>query len=173
MRLGDVSELFLGPTMMGRNMMDFLEEAVPGLGSAQGEKLFLDDLPYLRSIWLTAPGERPWARHMSLDEDRVPGFVSDSLLAHAEDETVPADLAAVVYTSGSSALPKGVVHTQGSIIRTTASFGAMRSGDNDVVFCVFPFFWIGGFLVLGGALAAGLTVCCLERFEAQAGARHG
>jgi acyl-CoA synthetase (AMP-forming)/AMP-acid ligase II len=30
----------------------------------------------------------------------------------------------------------------------------------------FPFFWIGGTLVLGGALQNGMTVCCLPRFEA-------
>jgi len=94
--------------------------------------------------------------------------VSDELLTAVEAEVVPADLAAVVYTSGSSALPQGVVHTHGSIVRTTASFAAMRGGDISAVLCGFPFFWIGGFLVLGGALDGGFSVCCLERFEPEA-----
>jgi acyl-CoA synthetase (AMP-forming)/AMP-acid ligase II len=153
---------------MGEDMVGFLEEAVPELRSVEGDALFLDDLPYLRSIWLTGEGERPWAHRMSLDISGVPEGVSDSLLARAEDETCPADLATVVYTSGSSALPKGVVHTHGSIVRTTAAFGGIMSGGTGVLFCGFPFFWIGGFLVLGAALSAGLTVCCLERFEAEA-----
>ena len=32
-------------------------------------------------------------------------------------------------------------------------------------FCAFPFFWIGGTLVLGAALQSGATVLCIERFE--------
>src|SRR5262249_50816794 len=32
----------------------------------------------------------------------------------------------------------------------------------------FPFFWIGGTLVLGGALHSGLALLCLERFEPEA-----
>jgi acyl-CoA synthetase (AMP-forming)/AMP-acid ligase II len=75
----------------------------------------------------------------------------------------------VTYTSGSSALPKGVVHSHGAIVRTTEPFGSMRQvfpdGSPPSLFCGFPFFWIGGTLVLGGALQGGLTVCCIERFD--------
>ena len=126
-------------------------------------------LPYLRSIWMTGESSRHWARPVSF-EAATPevGLVSDELLAAVEEEVVPADIASVIYTSGSSALPKGVVHTHGSIVRTTASFAEMRRLEQGAVFCAFPFFWIGGFLVLGGALNGGFTVCCLERFEPEA-----
>jgi acyl-CoA synthetase (AMP-forming)/AMP-acid ligase II len=166
LRLGDVAVLLSGPSMLGRDMTAFLEEAVPGLSDASGPELFLSELPYLRSIWITGDTDRAWARQVSLEADgpSVDG-PGDALLDAVEQDVVPADLATVVYTSGSSALPKGVMHTHGSIVRTTAPFGELSATDNPVVFCGFPFFWIGGFLVLGGALHAGLTVCCLERFE--------
>ena len=169
LRLGDVSTLILGPTLLGKDMAVFLEEAVPDLRDASGADLFLPGLPYLRSVWMTGATDRAWARQVTIDDDIASGGpVTDELLAAVEAEVVPADLATVVYTSGSSALPKGVVHTHGSIVRTTAVFGSMAGGDNNVLFCAFPFFWIGGFLVLGGALHGGLTVCCLERFEPEA-----
>jgi acyl-CoA synthetase (AMP-forming)/AMP-acid ligase II len=169
LRLGDVSTLILGATMLGRDTASFLEEAVPDLRDASTPDLFLTDLPYLRSIWMTGISSRPWARPVSFEAGSPEGrVVSDELLAAVEDDVVPADLATVVYTSGSSALPKGVVHTHGSIVRTTASFAEMRRLEQSAVFCAFPFFWIGGFLVLGGALNGGFTVCCLERFEPEA-----
>ena len=169
LRIGDVSVLIAGPSMLGRDMTAFLEEAVPGLAGATGPSLYLADLPYLRSVWITGETDRAWATRVPLDPDApVEVAVPDVLLERVEAEVVPADLATVVYTSGSSALPKGVVHTHSSIVRTTAAFGALASEVNQVVFCAFPFFWIGGFLVLGGALQAGLTVCVLERFEPEA-----
>jgi acyl-CoA synthetase (AMP-forming)/AMP-acid ligase II len=168
LRLGDVSTLILGPTMLGRDMAAFVEEAVPALAKADGPELFIDELPYLRSIWMTGETDRAWARQVPLGDDAPEVPVSDAMLAAVEDDVAPADLATVVYTSGSSALPKGVMHSHSSIMRTTAGFAAMVPEENRVIFCAFPFFWIGGFLVLGGALNAGLTVCCLEKFEAGA-----
>jgi acyl-CoA synthetase (AMP-forming)/AMP-acid ligase II len=169
LRLGDVSTLILPPSLLGKDMAAYLEDAAPELQQAAGPDLFLPGLPYLRSVWMTGPTDRTWARQVPLEPDARGGpALSDDFLAAVEEDVVPADLATVVYTSGSSALPKGVVHTHGSIVRTTVPFANMRAGGNDVVFCAFPFFWIGGFLVLGGALHGGLTVCCLERFEPEA-----
>jgi acyl-CoA synthetase (AMP-forming)/AMP-acid ligase II len=168
LRIGDVAVLIAGPTLLGKDVAPFLEDVVPGLADSPGPQLFSADLPYLRSIWMSGETDRPWATQVSLDpDDPGPDEISDEILAAVEEAVTPADLATVVYTSGSSALPKGVVHTHGSIIRTTAFFGEMRSGAGSIL-CGFPFFWIGGFLVLGGALQSGLTVCCLERFEAEA-----
>lgn len=172
LRIGDVSVLLAGPTMLGKDMHTFLEDAIPGLAGGDGTRpLLLPELPYLRSVWITGPTDRSWAVSVPLGDDLlVPeeDSVSEELLAAAEGQVVPSDLATVVYTSGSSALPKGVMHTHSSLVRTTAPFAALRGGSTSALFNAFPFFWIGGFLVLGGAMQAGLTVCCLERFEPEA-----
>jgi acyl-CoA synthetase (AMP-forming)/AMP-acid ligase II len=174
LRIGDDHVLLAPPVLLGKDMHPFLERAVPGLEDASADKPFMfPELPYLRSIWITGDAERPWARSISLDEIQAPD-IPDEHLEQIEAEVTPADLAQVTYTSGSSALPKGVVHTQGAIVRSTspaamAASGMMRPQSaqpgTPKSFCAFPFFWIGGTLVLGSALQGGRTVCVLERFE--------
>ena len=59
LRLGDVSLLLCAPSMLGRDMEVFLEEAVPGLADininidadARSATLVVAELPYLRRIW--------------------------------------------------------------------------------------------------------------------------
>jgi acyl-CoA synthetase (AMP-forming)/AMP-acid ligase II len=133
--------------------------------------LFLPEAPSLREVWCTdaslpAGDDRAWVTPLDLDAAPDPR-VTEALLRAVEDEVVPADLAQVTYTSGSSADPKGVVHTHGTVVRATAALPALRTADGSParLFCAFPFFWIGGTLILGGALQSGATVLVTERFD--------
>ena len=86
-------------------------------------------------------------------------------IVDAMTETVtPADPLIIVFTSGSSGAPKGVVHSHASAL------GAVRSGlaarcitAETRLYLPMPFFWVGG---LGGgmlsALAAGATLVTEE-----------
>jgi len=163
-RLGDVSVLWARASFLGKNVEDFLQEAFAKLSEAQSPEIFMTQVPYLRSIWITGDPQRPWAIRASVSGNG-PG---DDVLLSAESEVTPADLAQVTYTSGSSALPKGVIHTHGSIVRTTALVAKARASDpgNQSILCGFPFFWIGGTLVLTEALHSGAKVCVIEKFEA-------
>jgi acyl-coenzyme A synthetase/AMP-(fatty) acid ligase len=75
---------------------------------------------------------------------------------------------AVIYTSGSLAEPKGVIHTHGALIRH-AHFIAYEHGwtTADRVYIPMAFFWIGGF-VFGfyGPLQLGVTILTEHRFDA-------
>jgi acyl-CoA synthetase (AMP-forming)/AMP-acid ligase II len=168
LRMGDIDTLITASAVLGKDMQQMLEDSVPGLAERTDPRLFVPDLPSLRAVWMTGGTDRAWATAMELDEEPpLPAGVNDALLAALETEVFPADLAQVTYTSGSSADPKGVVHTQGTVMRATSQLAAMPATDAGPprLFCAFPFFWIGGTLVLGAALQSGATVLCVERFE--------
>src|ERR1700687_4851373 len=134
LRIGDVDTLIAPATLLGRDVGSFLEEAVPGLADQAGAgPPFLAEVPYLRSVWIVGATDRSWARPVTLGTSAsLEADVTDELLEQVEAEVVPADLAQVVYTSGSSALPKGVVHSHGSIVRTTAPFGELTRAASAV-----------------------------------------
>ena len=78
------------------------------------------------------------------------------------------DLLVVVNTSGATAAPKSVVHTNGSLIRHGCLMASLRKLDAaDCIFTAAPLFWVGGLtLVLLSAMASGASVALQERFEA-------
>jgi acyl-CoA synthetase (AMP-forming)/AMP-acid ligase II len=101
--------------------------------------------PFLRAVWFwcEAGDDCPhWAQRIDLAA--APEIGTD-LLAAAEAAVHSSDPAGIIYTSGSTAEPKGVIHSQGSFIRNglklAASFG-YEPGER--AYASMPFFWVGG-----------------------------
>jgi acyl-CoA synthetase (AMP-forming)/AMP-acid ligase II len=140
LRIGDIDTLVTAATVLGKDMARMLEDSVPGLAGARGPRLHLPEVPSLRAVWMTGSSDRAWATPVDLEAPGADARISDELLAALESEVVPADLAQVTYTSGSSADPKGVVHTHGTVIRATSGVAALRGDDGEppVFFCAFP-----------------------------------
>jgi non-ribosomal peptide synthetase component F len=106
LRHSDAQVLLTVDRHLGHDYLERLEQAVPGLAGAEHGEIFLESHPYLRSIWTWGEGRRPWAAPV---EDLVARgqSVSDALLRECEAEVTPADPMVVVYSSGSTADPKG------------------------------------------------------------------
>ena len=168
MRIGDVSLLLAPRTLLGKDYETHLEQAVPGLADQGPGPLYIPALPYLRAIWVVGGTDRPWVTPVTFDAVDDTG-VTDELLAAVESEVAPADAAVVVYTSGSAAEPKAVVHTHGTVVRKTSTgsnLGLQGSYPGHRVLCAMPFFWVGGVQMLAGALHSGSAIVCQERFDA-------
>ncbi len=83
-------------------------------------------------------------------------------------ERSPEDLAALVYTSGTTGRPKGAMLTRGNLSanQTQSLAGRFEVGEDDVVLLVLPLAHIYALNVgLGACIAVGATMLLVERFE--------
>jgi acyl-CoA synthetase (AMP-forming)/AMP-acid ligase II len=167
-RHADVQVLFTVDTHLSNDYLARLEEAAPDLAAQSAERILVPSLPYLRSVWVWGGGGtgRAWVGRVDELADRGDA-VDDPLLAAVEAEVTPGDPAVVVYTSGSTAAPKGAVHGHGAMVRHAHNLGQLRDLDgDDVLYSSMPLFWVGGFsYTLVAAMHVGATVVFESRFE--------
>jgi acyl-CoA synthetase (AMP-forming)/AMP-acid ligase II len=92
--------------------------------------------------------------------------LDDAYLQAVEANVSPADLAVVLYTSGSTAEPKGACHSQATLVRhsrVVAEF--LGGGPDDRLYSPPPFFWVGGFHRLLYTMQIGAAMAFLDAFE--------
>ncbi len=105
----------------------------------------------------------------------IPAHAIDRLIAtHAPGDgparATPDSPALLVYTSGTTGLPKGAVHTHANLLANmVAACAAQGLTSADVVLTVLPMFHVGGLCIQTlPALFAGAAVILHARFEAGA-----
>jgi acyl-CoA synthetase (AMP-forming)/AMP-acid ligase II len=126
------------------------------------------DFDAVRSLFVAAT---PQLRHVSISHDPIYELaetVDSELLSAMEDDVDGSDPLAIVYTSGSTSTPKGVVHTHAALLGHQQNLNDIRGlTADDKLFCNSPFFWIGGFAFgLLATLVAGSTLLCSNAREA-------
>ncbi len=160
---------------------DLVEEARPALDAADGASAALVDgvvavtygdcidratdlpLPAMvsesRKTW---QDRRIVAWADALARDRAPGPLTAG----------PDDLCVLPYTSGTTGLPKGCVHTHRSVLHTVVGGVQWFSRNQDAVYLsVLPFFHVTGMVSsMHGPVFAGATMVILSRWDREAAA---
>jgi len=147
LRQSDVSGLILQRSLLGKDYVERICDALPGLADADSPDLRLKQVPFLR--WIVSSGDGLPASIRDLGWlEKGAESVSEELLAEIESEVTPADQIMEIYTSGSMALPKGVKHNHGPTMFRTHYLRKMSdisAGEEKLV--PLPMFWVGGMMV--------------------------
>jgi fatty-acyl-CoA synthase len=166
LRHADVTVLLMVARFLSHTYSDVLQEMCPAL-AATHRPLAIPELPALRHVVVQGTPQPPAALDFTamLDDGAA---LADDWLAAAQMDVAPADAATVFFTSGTTAAPKGVVHTHASMLRAAHNV-ADRLGltAEDRTWGYLPFFFTGGLVAVAMAtLSRGGAVILQETFDA-------
>jgi acyl-CoA synthetase (AMP-forming)/AMP-acid ligase II len=160
LRHADVGVLVAARSFLRHDYVAMLDEIAPGAAQAVAP-LRRAELPALREVvWIDTAGE----------VDLGPLTASDADPAWAEAlarQVSPSDHATLFFTSGTTAEPKGVVHTHRAICRAADDVaGVLGLEAEDRTWGYLPFFFTGGLVAVALAtLSRGGAVVLQEVFD--------
>ena len=143
-----------------------LRAALPSLEQADKGSLALDEAPLLRTIVCLDP---PCASYLVGGEEALAAGadVPDTELDRRIADVAPEDIAFILYTSGTTANPKGALISHGAQIGNSRSLGVRyeATGD-DKVWSPLPIFHIAGILPMTMILDLGGVYMTVPHFDA-------
>ncbi|WP_333890328.1 class I adenylate-forming enzyme family protein [Mycolicibacterium gadium] len=155
LRDADVHTVVSVSTLLGKDVAARLVQAT-GIAPGTANPVLTDRLPHLRNVFL-----------LPLDAQGWPEPVTQSFLDACESTVRPTDDMVIIYTSGSTSNPKGIIHSQNTAIAHSRFIASQHEWDpTDRVYIPMAFFWVGG-LIFGllGPMQIGVTILTEHRFD--------
>ncbi|MEE8435525.1 MAG: AMP-binding protein [bacterium] len=156
------------------NQLSTIEEFQPALRDQDPRGLALDSLPHLRHVIAYGASDNPGVLDWFTERD-AGKRISDADLQERARAVDPGDPLFIMYTSGTTGFPKGVVHNHNILRNVEERAGRMEITQNDVILMFLPLFHIFGFsegpvssLITGAKLVLTETfnpVECLWRIQ--------
>ncbi len=171
LRHGDAAVLFMQSNLLKYNFYNELFEFLPEAANAEPGNLLCSKTPFLRRIIcldtadngsLNKGAVQDWNDFLAAGEN-FPANIIEEMTS----EVMPNDEGIMIYTSGTTSKPKGVLHMQRSaVIQSYRTGDYMRIGPEDRVYTAYPFFWSAGVsMALGGCLCTGAVLVLEETFD--------
>ena len=164
LRQSDTGTLFLTDGFKDVGYPDTLYEVCPELKKAHPGGLRSGKFPCLRNVVHIGPGKLPgmfqWEEMMGMGQEIPPTVLSD-----LEAACDPDDVICIMYTSGTTGFPKGVMLTHRNLVMNGYSIGeCMKLTEADRLCIPVPFFHCFG-CVLG-------TMACVTHGSAMVPVEH-
>ncbi len=127
--------------------------------------------------WVSKIAFKAGTRHVfTLDDDRT-GSLLERAAHHSDQHEIAAaaadDLAAIVYTSGTTGRSKGAMLTHGNMLSNAQVLKAMGWVPGDVLIHALPIFHVHGlFVAIHGALLNGSKMFWFGKFDARGAIRR-
>jgi fatty-acyl-CoA synthase len=167
LRHSDTTLLLMQPSLLKHRFLDDLLASHPEVAAGEPGKIRCTALPQLRraaclGIDAGRGGVQAWGELLALGDD-----VSDELLDATVAEVEPSDDAMIIYTSGTTANPKGVLHGQrAGVLQGWRFADVLCLEPEDRIYTTYPFFWTAGIAMsLLPTFAAGACLLLHETFE--------
>ena len=167
LRHGDVGQLFLSARFLKNDYLSALRAIAPEIEREAAGGLYAEALPALRRVVVRGAEELPagceaWEAFEAAGEG-----VPEALLRGMRAEVDPEDECYLLYTSGTTARPKGVVQVHDAVARNGWRIGEYQALDaSDVVWFYFPLFFSAGCInVMLGTLSHGAALILQPSFE--------
>ncbi|MCK9564029.1 MAG: acyl--CoA ligase [Bacteroidales bacterium] len=169
-KAADIEILLFEQQIARRDFARVLVELEPGIGEAEPGGLVSQRFPFLRlAVVITREGQSlcggllDWSDFLRGGE-QIPRALIDARMASLS----PADTAILFFSSGSTGVPKGILHNQRAVALQWRSWPAAMGFDGVLrVWTANGFFWSGNFaMAIGSALSTGGTLVLQSIFDA-------
>lgn len=159
-RQSDIGVLLLEDNIGKQRFLSMLLGLCPAIDESEPGNLQLSTFPYLRRVVVVdntqvSGGVETWLNFLAQGQ-----AISADFITAIANAVCPADEAVIFFSSGSTALPKGIIHQHRAVAIQCWRWARLLELKSDVrSWTPNGFFWSGNFgVLLAGSLAAGGSV---------------
>jgi len=149
--------IFTSSPAVATDFNGLINETFPQIAESPSQRLDFPEAPELEALITLDDIERPGTFNLS-DVNELALTISDEVVAARQVGVRVRDTAIIMYTSGTTAMPKGAMLSHESFSRYAASIKKrMRLDEDDIFWAALPMFHIGGVAFVIASLFVGST----------------